>query len=138
MREINKITVSKAGCTVPWVENKSNICTGSNESMVAFNEFYANIQNQNKLCPIPCNLTSIYINPPTIKDFWDNDEIAGMRFYFSDLIKVSEEYPLQSGTTLLGNIGGLVGLTLGISFVNLRDIIDKILEWLEKGRMPCF
>ena len=135
--EIDKITISKAGCTVPWTGNKSNICSGLNESEIAFNEFYANKQNQNNLCAIPCNLTSIYINPPTIKDYWNNDKTAGLRFYFSDMIKVSEEYPLQSGTTLLGNIGGLVGLTLGISFVNLRDVIDKILEWLEKRNMCC-
>ena len=45
---------------------------------------------------------------------------------------------LDSGiNNILTFLCGLVGLTLGISFVNLCDIIYKILERLEKTNMCC-
>ena len=57
-----------------------------------------------------------------------DEPIGAIAIYFLDEIKVSEEFILYNTYTLIANIGGLVGMTLGISMIRLRDIVKRCLD----------
>ena len=126
------IGMKEIGCTVPWVPKKYHICTNLEKRQKANDLFNSNKLNQNNVCPDPCNFTNIYINPPSVENFWGGNDTAGMNLYFNNIIKVSEEYYLQNEVTLIGNIGGIVGLTLGISLVHIRDLINRFLDCVNR------
>ena len=96
--------------------------------------YNANRLNQNSLCPEPCSFTSIYTSTPSVANARGGNTTATIRMYFNSLIKVFEEYHLQNEMALMGNIGGLIGLILGISLLNLRDVMNKFLDCFEETK----
>ena len=55
-------------------------------------------------------------------------DVAWMVYYFRKDVKYSNEYYLYSAAVMVAEIGGYVGLLLGISLFDLSLVIDYILE----------
>ena len=51
-----------------------------------------------------------------------------VRFYFPQLTILSEENYLYTTLTLLAEIGGYLGLLLGVSFLNIVDWVQRFLQ----------
>ena len=51
-------------------------------------------------------------------------------FYFRKDIKTTTEYLLYNELSMFGEIGGYVGLLLGISIVQIADVISKTIDLL--------
>ena len=51
---------------------------------------------------------------------------------------VRKEYLLMSGMSLVGNVGGMLGLFIGFSFLGLSesimDCITRVIGWTQKGK----
>ena len=122
------MSMKKFGCTVPWMMNKSHICTVKDNAIKALNFFIDNKKNQKEICPKACISTNIYLNPPVTGDNWYGDKIASIMIYFKTSVKYSEEYYLQDIYMLIAQIGGIVGMMLGISLVNIRYGINKVID----------
>ena len=55
-------------------------------------------------------------------------EVARMVYYFRKDVKYSNEYYIYTPSVMVAEIGGYVGLLLGISLFDLSLLIDYILE----------
>ena len=120
------------GCTNPYVLNKTKICTDVNKSEKA-NDIYGKFMYSEmnyEGCYYPC---SYFIVPG--KNYQESDsedlEYAQIILRFEQLIKETKSYYAYSGLSLIAEIGGYVGLFLGVSINQLTilwDILDVLLE----------
>ena len=55
-------------------------------------------------------------------------DVARMVYYFRKDVKYSNEYYIYTPSVMVAEIGGYVGLLLGISLFDLSLLIDYILE----------
>ena len=122
-----KLMLKETNCTVPWIQNKSKICTATENIKMALKLFNDNIYNQKRICKRPCETVEIRLNPPV--EMYASF-VKSLDLVFKDTIKVTEEYFLQNELSLFGNIGGYLGLSVGLSILNLRDLIGYLLERL--------
>ena len=56
-----------------------------------------------------------------------NENETYVRFYIKDQIKVMKSYLSYTEVSLLAEVGGYVGLLLGVSLMNITSLIDKLL-----------
>ncbi len=71
---------------------------------------------QNNVCPNSCLFTNMYLGPPVTGVLnEDARDSARAVFYFRRDIKVTTEYYLYSVLSMLAEIGGYVGLLMGVS-----------------------
>ena len=61
----------------------------------------------------------------------DTSTIKIILFHPSSKISVKEEFYVNNVNSLLGNVGGMVGLLIGASFLSLADYI---LALVQKGK----
>ena len=122
------IMMDKVGCTVPWLTNKTNICTDASKSQQAFEVYQQNRRNQGHICPKSCLFTNVYFDPISgINDPIRKNYAWGV-FYFRRDVKKTTEYVLYTLLSMAAEIGGYVGLLLGASLVNLGHINSALLD----------
>ena len=73
-------------------------------------------------CPYPCSFTRTFT-----RDKSANNQ-GKLQFIFSNLVKTTKSRYSYRELELLAEFGGYVGLFLGISVFNLRDVLEKILQ----------
>ena len=115
----------KYGCVMPINTKKPNEkqCL-PNDTMTE--EYWDSIYKiaYNKYCKLPCS--SMEVTFPTItKDKGTPDE-AYVVFYFLNLVKVQTTYWSYTIISLLAEVGGNLGLLLGMSLLD----ITKVIDWL--------
>ena len=121
-----ELMINETGCTVPWVSDKNKICSNLNSSKRAYQIYSENRRNQNNICSNSCNFTDVNLNPPIIEN--RQNLIAKTAFYFKRDIKTSNEYFIYTQLHMIAEIGGYVGLMLGVSFINIGSLINKLLD----------
>ena len=91
---------------------------------LALNAWYNIIYDKTKYghCIEPCQFFSIATETAYIKDIL-NPEYAKVNLNFEDIIKVSKSYYIFSGISMLGEIGGYVGLFLGVSVNQITNLL---------------
>ena len=102
-----------------------NICTENQKSEKAM-QLYKDMMAKRftmKECPYPCTFIKTIF---TDKNPRYSSEKS--RFRFSKLIKVTKSRYSYGELELLAEFGGYVGLFLGISVFNLKDVFSKILQ----------
>ena len=131
----NKIAVDKMiadlGCVVPFIErNETNekICTSKNLSKTAVEIFeatgkYFDLFNWNQV-PQPCQ--QIHVEPRKVFESpeWDNQTWINAKFLKTS--KVTQQIPSYSFTSFYAEVGGFVGLLLGVSLHQVSRILDFI------------
>ena len=60
------------------------------------------------------------------------EQESEMKLYFPDRVKVVKSYKIYSGLALIAEIGGYVGLFLGVSINQITVIISAFEEWIRK------
>ena len=121
----------KVGCSVPYGFNISNVCIDgkqSNKAMELYNKlnkFSTNHKIQS--CLFPCKITRTYFKE---KRKWkrDNKHPSSLFLRFNKFVKVSKARYSYGGLELLAELGGYVGLFLGISVFHLSDAFSKIVQ----------
>ena len=79
-------------------------------------------------CDYPCSY--FIVSGKNSKEYDDSPDVAIVSLVFEKLIKETKSYYTYSGLSLIAEIGGYVGLFLGISvnqLINLWDILDAVL-----------
>ena len=104
--KLYQLMMDKNGCTVPWLLNRSNICTDYNKRKLAFELYQENRRNQQKLCENSCLFSNMYFGPPVsgINDE-DKSNLAWAVFYFRRDIKITHAYPLKTVLSVMAEIG---------------------------------
>ena len=134
--KLRELMMSEVGCTVPWLPDKRNICTLEQDRKMVFDIYQKNRRNQEDLCPSSCKFTNMYFGPPVtgLRNIEDQDRGSAV-FYFRRDIKTTNEYYLYSITSMFAEIGGYVGLLLGVSLFKLADINNSVLDWVMENRV---
>ena len=93
------------GCTVPWLDNRTNICTNLEERKKAFDIYQGNRRNQNNVCAAPCTFTNMYFGPPVTGP---TDNFGQLILYFKKSIKATTEFQRYTALSLIAEIGRLL------------------------------
>ena len=116
--------MEKVGCTTPFGFNLNNICTDQNlgkEATKMYEDFF--YQNKNtKECLYPCSFLNIMLTPQELR----HNNSNRTSFFFEEYIKVSTSYFAYTELELLAELGGYVGLFMGLSVFDLRHAINRI------------
>ena len=116
--------MERISCTTPFGLELGNICTEQNKSLEAFEMFLDILLNQKKTkCPYPCNFLINWITTAKSRDKTSVDKIM---LTFDEYIKVTTSTYGYTELELLAELGGYVGLFLGISVLDLRLVFSKI------------
>ena len=124
--------MEKIGCTSPFGLDLDNICTEPNKGKEAyslFNDmFYKN--NVTKECQYPCNFVLSWMKPIEERKErkLDSNSTNFILLSFEKYIKVTTSTHGYTELELLAELGGYVGLFLGLSVFDLRLVFNKILN----------
>ena len=137
-RAIERESLDKVGCTTPYGPEKDQICNNKDDGssaikvyedkgMTAWDESHSA-----KECLNPCSTftfaTKMFKKAAGGKY---NKSIVHIAFD-NKFIKVTEEYYIYTGINLIAEIGGYVGLFLGISVNQVINLMDFIAAKIEK------
>ena len=76
-------------------------------------------------CPLPCNLMELTFGYPMIYDATDTPMVA---FYFYTWVSVQENRLVFPTSSLFAEIGGYMGLLLGLSVLDIAKFFVVISE----------
>ena len=130
-KEVELDSLDMVGCTNPYALYKTKICTDAYEGEKAidiYREFMYPDSDNFEGCDYPCSY--FIVSGKNSKEYDDSPEVAIVSLVFEKLIKETKSYYTYSGLSLIAEIGGYVGLFLGISvnqLINLWDIFDAVL-----------
>ena len=123
-----QISKRQLGCTTPFTKFKDNICKNQSIGLKAQDLLWEYDQSTNKSCKFPCKTLVIRYSKedeiPEKPEPVDGKEVAILKLKFEDTIKKIQGYYLYSFLSLIAEIGGYVGLFLGVSFYQITEIVD--------------
>lgn len=134
-----EIAVKALGCSLPYV-NISNIPACRTQEQYANSVKYMvdthtlttlDTNDQcNKKCPDECHTQHYHISRINKVE----QEYGGLSIkYLSDVYLHIREYISQSFSSLLSELGGIVGLYVGWSMLELGDLLNKSLDFMGVG-----
>ena len=122
---LEKQSIDVHGCTTPFGPNKNKICRDPQIGMKVLQMYRENFQsNKNYTCKQPC--TYILTRFTITKERYLMSNIAHLSLNFKKIIKVNESQYIYSTLSLIAEVGGYVGLFLGISVNQMTFLIDKL------------
>lgn len=119
------------GCSVPWhpqyfseSNEKVNICRASQDGKNAFKQFENLKDAPITIGDVPCSKYDVDLGNPDVSD-GNNMKESFIRFYMKTDIKVKSTVVYYDSTTLAAEIGGYVGMFLGVSMVDLAIMFNS-------------
>ena len=116
--------MEKVGCTTLFGFNLNSICTDHHlrkEATKMYVDFFGENKNT-KECLYPCSFLNIMLTPQELRHKNSNRT----SFFFEEYIKVSTSSFTYTELELLAELGGYVGLFMGLSVFDLRHAINRI------------
>ena len=126
--EIEKFLMKEFGCTPPHSENKENICTNETISKQVFEYWDSEKFVPRTSCPDPCKVMLFRVMPMASKII----KYSRVKLHFQSRVKVVKSYYAYSGLTVIAEIGGYIGLFLGVSINQIPHLILFIQELVQK------
>ena len=132
-KAMEKQMLEIVGCTTPSQPDKSQICKQEDEGKRAMKINSKNINEKTKNgCSNPCSIFSL--TTTNIKKY-DREElkknnISWLTLYFPKTVKVYERSYDYSQLSFIAEVGGYVGLFLGISINQVIDLLDYLVAKL--------
>ena len=122
---LEKRSIDVHGCTTPFEPNKNQICRDPQIGMKVLEMYRENFQmNKNYTCKQPCTYISTRFT--VTKEKYQMSNTAYLSLNFKKIIKVSESQYIYSTLSLIAEVGGYVGLFLGVSVNQMTLLIDKL------------
>ena len=126
---IYKESMDKINCTTPYGKNKSNICTNLTDAEKAQKVYFElirdNITKANMKCPKSCTYMMTSFDTFS-KDKSGTKSKAYLHLNLKEFIKVSRSQWSYEWLELLAEVGGYVGLFLGVSINQTVSIIRSL------------
>ena len=124
-RYIQSESRAKFGCTAPNGLNNSQICTDSiMAKQVEALQFIIESQNKTEVCPLPCKTYVIQLSK--IKETGEFSTRIVLRFS-EDVVMTDERFGYEF-LSLMAEVGGYVGLFLGVSVNQVSTLIELLFE----------
>ena len=122
-----KQSLEEFGCTTPFGPNKTKICTdankGKNSSEIYWKFMFDFSKYNYEECYYPCSYFVASTKQDTRKTY-DKSPGSGIHLSFERLIQETKSYYTYSELSLIAEIGGYVGLFLGISVNQMPYLLD--------------
>ena len=119
LEKLHDESIKQIGCTTPYGLNKSMICKETGKAQKAL-DLFARMQ-RNSTCLNPC----AYLVPQTYFTYQKKNN-QRFQLYLSNngAVKVTRSELAYDTLTLLADIGGYVGLFLGIAIVHVKELFQ--------------
>ena len=133
-KSMEKEMLDKVGCTTPSQPDKSQICKQEDEGKRAMQINSKNIYEKTKNdCSNPCSIFSL--TTTNIKKY-DREElkknnISWLTLYFPTTVKAYERSYDYSQLSFIAEVGGYVGLFLGVSINRVTNLLDFLVAKFE-------
>ena len=134
VEQIHKGSLAKFGCTTPYGPIKNRACINTT-LMNQAREFYDDkiMADEYQQCPNPCStITSTFNIRNQVKNPEESDTTALTRIEFPSKVKIIQAYPAYTILSLVAEVGGYVGLFLGVSVLDLKSLISGTYEYLSR------
>ena len=93
--------------------------------------WYSNQIQAKSGCNKPCSYVTLRAST-----VWEREKryktIVKMLIYFNENIKVTKAYHIYSGLSLIAEIGGYVGLFLGVSINQITNLFNVFIQHIKK------
>ena len=133
---IEEQSLEKIGCTTPFGSTKTQICQNVDDGKKASQIYNEGMNSKVRMygrCSNPCSFLSI---KKSKESFYQNGATSSRVWLrFEEIVKVTEGYHVYSGLSLFAEIGGYVGLLLGVSLNQVTRIVDSLVVYLQKLMM---
>ena len=119
--------MENVGCTSPYHDNKSNICTDPEKGKIANSIYAATIRNKTfaaRVCPKNCKFQGIALDNYQKTNSFLLNKILRLRF--EEFTKVSTSSLSYTFLELMAEVGGYVGLFLGVSINQTIDLLSNL------------
>ena len=120
--DLIKKSFETVNCTWPFSSNKENICQEVEKAKLAHDIGMQHYRKKPKKCLDPC--TYLKITSYQYGRFPNNN--PKVTFKFPEFVRVTQAYYSYKRINLIAEIGGYVGLFLGVSVYQITTIVDKI------------
>ena len=110
-------------CVIPFQSNKpkKNPCPLSNSMLNPYWELLVN-KVFKSYCQMPC--ASMEVTFPAIAEDVGSPDTAYVKLYLLTVVKVQTSYWSYTIISLLAEVGGYLGLLLGMSLLDITKVID--------------
>ena len=128
-REIAKMVMEKVGCISPYQTNHSNICTDPEKGKRAQFIYFTALGNKSLtsiICPKTCKFQVISLSNYEKKTSNFNFLSKTLKIKFEEFIKVSTSSLSYTFLELMAEVGGYVGLFLGVSINQTIDLLPNL------------
>ena len=122
-------SLSVLNCTWPFTKNKSFICSNEEVSKNAHKIGKYHLRGKNPTCLNSCTYLKVTYDERIMKNRYP---LGKLRFYFPVGIKINQAYYTYKELSLIAEIGGYVGLFLGWSVYQLKDVMDTLVPFIKK------
>ena len=119
-------SIQKINCTWPFSSNKSKICVDKNDAKIAYDIGMAYYRRKPEMCLDPCN----YLQVTSYVTGKFDSQLPQISFKFPENVRITLGYYSYQRINLIAEIGGYVGLFLGISVIQVTNLVDKICHWI--------
>ena len=115
--------LNEFGCVIPFQSNmpEQNSCALNNSMKNLYREFRKN-EVFKSYCQMPC--ASMEVTFPSITEDVGSPDEAYVKLYLLTVVKVQTSYWSYSIISLLAEVGGYLGLLLGMSLLDITKVID--------------
>ena len=124
LKAIDQVLMKEVGCTTPFSYDKSNICTQPTYAAKA-QGIYDQYLYQNSLLESTCPRSCTHLKSQITSDTTYPGQGLS-RINFPDYIQVFESYYTYDGLSMVAEIGGYVGLFLGVSVNQVGVLFNKL------------
>ena len=132
MNNFHQMSMANAGCTTPYGPDKSNICTDPAKGKQVY-DIYGKVKDNHTfastLCARSCKYQIIGLSrfeigegQPLSATNLKDDKRKTLTLSFQEFVKISKSRPSYTFLELLAEVGGYVGLFLGISINQTFDL----------------
>ena len=127
--EIENETIAEFGCTTPFGPNKTKICINQTVAQEVLKVYHSRWKSFKTKCKIPCRL--LFIRPNVLREgIYNSQSKTKITLNLKEDVKITDEYFLYSGLSLIAEIGGYVGLFLGVSVKQISLLMEMIYDRL--------
>ena len=122
--KLEKKSLEKFNCTTPFGTNKDRICQDYEKGSKVMDMYKETMEKNVGICHSPCSFLSI----KAIKTMDEYMTYGYVEIKFKEKIKLIEAYHLYSALSMIAEIGGFVGLFLGISVNQVSALFNVLLD----------